>query len=689
MMRKDLPPLGGRSPVEEANVAAQALLAVAVLPLLTMLAMSAHRHKLAPALVHGGCLLVSLLLGFIGIASVLKGGADLAALPIGLPWLKAHFRIDAFSGLFLVIVNLGALAASLFGVSYVKHLNHAPRVAAAYPMFLAGMNLALMADDAFSFLVSWEFMSVSSWLLVLIDHEEEENRKAAFTYLMMALFGTFCLLGAFGILAQAGGGYGFDAMRTAKLDGLQSSLVVLLALLGAGSKAGLVPLHAWLPLAHPAAPSHVSALMSGVMTKVALYILCRFLFDFGPTPAWWWGAIIMVAGGVTAVAGILYALIQTDLKRLLAYSTVENVGIALIGLGIALAFKGEGMLPFAALALAASLYHMLNHSVMKGLLFLGAGAVLSATNERNIERLGGLIHRMPVTAACFLAGAAAISALPPLNGFVSEWLILQTLFLGPKIPNWAMKFGSPVVAAMVALSAAMAAAAFVRAFGLVFLGRARSQAALLATEAPIPMRISLIGLAALCALLGILPVSATTILSQIAQSLMGIELQGAIIEGWPWLAPISVTRGSYSGTVLVASVLFLILVTAVIIKGFGTRQVRRGPAWDCGHKESSPAFQYTASSFAQPLRRVFGASMFQAREDVDMPSPSEIRPARLDVHMRDPIWQGLYQPLIDGVTHLAARLNRLQTMTVRRHLLMMFLTLMLMLIVAALRRVFA
>lgn len=650
--------------------------------------MMAHRHKAAPALVHAGCLATSLFLGYVGISGVLQGNIGVYELPVGLPWLKAHFRIDIVSALFLVIVNMGASAASLFGASYAKHLSHPGRVAVAYPLFLAGMNLALMADDAFSFLLSWEFMSASSWLLVLADHEEDENRKAAFTYLIMALFGTFCLLGAFGILAQAGGGYDFKAMRQADLNSWQSSLVVGLALLGAGSKAGLVPLHAWLPLAHPAAPSHVSALMSGVMTKVALYILTRFLFDFGPTPAWWWGAIIMVAGGVTAVAGILYAIVQTDLKRLLAYSTVENIGVAIIGIGVAAAFKGEGMLPFAALALAASLYHMLNHSVMKGLLFLGAGAVLHATHERNIERLGGLIHRMPVTAGAFLVGAAAISALPPLNGFVSEWLILQTLFLGPKIPNWAMKFGSPVVAAMVALSAALAAAAFVRAFGMVFLGKARSQAAENAREAPTPMLIALVILAALCALLGILPVSATTVLSEISQSLMGIELSGAIIEGWPWLAPINEARGSYSGTVLVASILFLVMVTVVIIKGFGTRSIRRGPAWDCGHKEASPAFQYSASSFAQPLRRVYGASFMKAREEVDMPSPAETRPATLTVTLRDLIWDGVYQPLIDGIAYLSTTLNRLQTMTVRRHLLMMFLTLMIMLIVAALRRVF-
>ena len=242
----------------------------------------------------------------------------------------------------------------------------------------------------------------------------------------------------------------------------------MLALIGAGSKAGVVPLHAWLPLAHPAAPSHVSALMSGVMTKVAVYGFVRIVFDLLGPPAWWWSMVVLAVGGVTAVMGVLYALMQHDLKRLLAYHTVENIGIIYIGLGLALAFKAYDMPLAAALALTAGLFHVFNHSVFKSLLFFGAGAVLNATGERDMEHLGGLIHRMPQTAFVFLVGCVAISALPPLNGFVSEWLTFQAILLSPQLPSWGLKFLVPAVGALLALSAALAAACFVKAFGVSF-----------------------------------------------------------------------------------------------------------------------------------------------------------------------------------------------------------------------------
>ena len=251
-----------------------------------------------------------------------------------------------------------------------------------------------------------------------------------------------------------------------------AALVLVLTIVGAGSKAGVVPLHAWLPLAHPAAPSHVSALMSGVMTKVAVYGFVRIVFDLLGPPDWWWSMVVLAVGGITAVMGVLYALMQHDLKRLLAYHTVENIGIIYIGLGLALAFKADDMPLAAALALTAGLFHVFNHSVFKSLLFFGAGAVLNATGERDMEHLGGLIHRMPQTAFVFLVGCVAISALPPLNGFVSEWLTFQAILLSPQLPAWGLKFMVPAVGALLALSAALAAACFVKAFGVSFLGRA-------------------------------------------------------------------------------------------------------------------------------------------------------------------------------------------------------------------------
>ncbi|MGE5504746.1 MAG: hydrogenase 4 subunit B [Actinomycetota bacterium] len=661
---------------------------MAALLALALLGLAAGRRGWSHGLVHAGCFLASmaLLAGGLKHLGGPHGAAPVLVLPVGLPWLDAHFRLDNLSALFMVIVDLAAAAASAFGVGYSHHLPAPRRVTPFFPLFLFGMNGVLLADDAFVFLVSWEFMSLASWLLVLADHHEAENRRAALVYLLMAAFGTFCLLPCFGLMAGPGGDYTFAAMRSAELGPAAGFLVIALALMGAGSKAGLVPLHAWLPLAHPAAPSHVSALMSGVMTKVALYGLIRILFDLHGEVSWAWGAAIMVIGGITAVMGVLYAIMQDDIKKLLAYSTVENVGVVVIGLGLALAFKDSGEAGLSALALVAGLYHIINHSIFKTLLFLGAGAVITATGHRHLDRLGGLLNRMPWTGAAALVGAAAISALPPLNGFVSEWLIFQSLFKGPGLPHWTMKFGVPVVGAMLALAAALAAACFVRAFGVAFLGRPRSPEAAEAGEVTQGMRLTMAALAVLCVILGAIPVTVTDALSSVVQPLSGVQMAVSADLGWPWLSPVSSTRGSYSGTVLVMVGLSLFLIAIVVVHRLGTTAVRRSDAWDCGHAEDLPDAQYTGQSMAQPLRRVFGATIFAAREEVEMPEPGDDSPARHRVRMIDPVWTYLYVQIQRAVDAVADRVNRLQFLTVRHYLLMMFAALVFLLLVVAVRQ---
>ena len=370
-----------------------------------------------------------------------------------------------------------APAASLYGLGYGRHEPAPHRVLPFFPAFLAGMNLVVLADDAFSYLLCWEFMSLASWALVMAHHREAGNARAGYVYLVMASFGTLALLLAFGLLAGPAGDYGFAAIRAAPHTPYAAALVLILMLLGAGSKAGLVPLHVWLPLAHPAAPSHVSALMSGVMTKVAIYGFIRVVFDLLGPPTWSASVVVLFLGGITAVMGILYAMMEKDLKRLLAYSTIENVGIIFVSLGLALAFQANGLKLAAALAFTAALFHVLNHSFFKSLLFFGAGAVLTSTGERDMDKLGGLIHRMPLTSFVVLVGCVAISALPPFNGFVSEWLMFQAVLQSPDLPQWALKIMVPAVGAMLALAAALAAACFVKAFGVTFLGRPRSTAA--------------------------------------------------------------------------------------------------------------------------------------------------------------------------------------------------------------------
>jgi formate hydrogenlyase subunit 3/multisubunit Na+/H+ antiporter MnhD subunit len=667
------------------------LIATAALSLLVLAfaGMVAGRFPLAHRLVYAGTMVAALLLTGGALSQLTAGptgAVPTTVLPIGLPWLQAHFRLDALSAFFMALVDGIAAIASLFAIGYGTHVPEHRRVTPLFPLFLFGMNLVLLADDAFSFLVAWEFMSLSSWLLVLSDHRSEANREAARIYLIMAVGGTFCLLAMFGLLSGNGGDYAFATMRHTELLGLPGHLVVLLVLLGAGSKAGLVPLHAWLPLAHPAAPSHVSALMSGVMTKVALYAIIRVLFDLNTGVAWWWGAVMMVVGGLTAVIGVLYAMMQTDLKRLLAYSTVENVGIIIIAVGLALAFDNQGDKLSAALALVAALYHALNHSFFKCLLFLGSGSVLAATHERDLNKLGGLLKRMPITGTTFLLGAAAISALPPLNGFVSEWMLLQALFRGPALPHWTMKFGIPIVGALMALAAALAAACFVRAYGIAFLGRARSAAAAHAGEANWPMRIALIVLAVGCVVLGVIPVTVSSAIAFVVNPLIDVQLNPAAGLGWPWLSPIGPVKGSYSATVVILAGGLLLMTGRLLVRWWGVRALRRGPAWDCGHNENIPDAQYTADSFAQPLRRVFGTTMFAAREEVEMPMPGDMEPARHRVIMRDTVWDLLYQPIGNGISRIADLVNKLQFQTVRRYLLLMFLTLVFLLVLVAVRR---
>src|SRR5271166_2484139 len=416
--------------------AALLALAVAVAPL-------ARKPQGGP-IAYAGALAISSALLIVALVELLKPPAGEAlALPLGLPWIGARFRIDALSAAFLVIVNLGGVAASLYGLGGYRGEQSPQRVLPFFPAFLAGMNLVLIADDAYAFLLSWEFMSIVSWALVMAHHREAANARAGYVYIVMASFGTLALLLAFALLAGPAGGYAFDVIRAGSPAPGVASLVFALALIGAGSKAGVVPLHVWLPLAHPAAPSHVSALMSGVMTKVAVYGFIRIAFDLLGAPTWWSGTLVLAIGGITAVLGVLYALMEHDLKRLLAYHTVENIGIIFIGLGLALAFRAYGMAWAAALALTAGLFHVFNHSVFKSLLFFGAGAVLTATGERDMDHLGGLIHRMPQTAFVVLVGCAAISALPPLNGFVSEWLTFQAILLSPQLPSWGLKLMVP------------------------------------------------------------------------------------------------------------------------------------------------------------------------------------------------------------------------------------------------------
>ncbi len=611
--------------------------------------------------------LAGLLALLAGVGALFHGGVATAELPLGLPWLPWQVRLDALSGFFLCVVGVVSFAVGLYAPGYVRGFEHGHdslRALGGFTgLFLAGMLLVILADDAFMFMVAWELMSLSSYFLVAWHHDHAANRRAAFLYLLMAHVGGLSILLGYGVLASYGGGFTFEAMRGAELSFTWASVAFTLAFVGFGMKAGLVPLHAWLPEAHPVAPSHISALMSGVMLKVAVYGFVRFVFDLIGDFHWQWGVTVLIIGSISALMGVLYALMQHDLKRLLAYHSVENIGIIFIGLGLALLFLAEGHPVIGAVAFVAALYHTINHALFKGLLFLGAGAILHSANERDLEKMGGLLRRMPWTGLFFLIGCISISALPPFNGFVSEWLTFQSALQAWHLDSGVLRSIVPIVAAMLALTGALAAACFVKVYGVAFLGQARSRAVRRARPVPLSMRVGQGLLALLCLVLGVLPTLLIDLFNAVPQQLLGHSLQQATANGWMWLTPVSKHTASY-GAPLVAVSLFSVLMLGLWLFGRGIRRVRRCDAWDCGFAPPGSNMQYTGSAFAQPIRRVFGL-LFHMDEGVETQQDGRLRHR---LHVTDRAWDLFYTPVARGVERASRQVVRLQSGNIRIYL---------------------
>jgi formate hydrogenlyase subunit 3/multisubunit Na+/H+ antiporter MnhD subunit len=636
--------------------------------------------------------LASLLATVAGIWAVSGGVPYQIIVPLGLPDLPFHFRLDLLSGFFLVIVGLLAFFVSIYSLGYVKgYLGHrsVTSLVVFYALFLAGMFLVVLADDAFFFLIAWEMMAAASYFLVLFEDERMENRRAAFLYLVVAHVGAIAILLSFGIMAglatgfKGFEGYTFDAMRETDLPAGWASIAFLLAFFGFSAKAGVIPLHVWLPEAHPVAPSNVSALMSGVMLKTAIYGIVRVVFDLIGVFPWWWGAIVLVFGLVSAVMGVLYALMQHDLKRLLAYHSVENIGIILIGIGLAMIFTSFDMSLLAALALIAGLYHTLNHAMFKGLLFMGAGAVLHATHEKNMEEMGGLIRFMPWTAVLFLIGCISISALPPFNGFVSEWLTYQAFLLSPALPSPLLNLLIPLGAALLALTSALAAACFVKAFGVTFLGHQRGHHQGGVHEVRWSMRIGMLLAALTCLGLGVLPTFMIRWMDPIAEELVGGTIASSASGlGWMWLTPIAAERASYSAPIAFLGILSVVVATYLLLH---TRPgaIRRVPLWDCGFEKITSRMQYTATSFAMPIRRIFGY-LFNIKEQVRQlpPATHPAFPERLhyQLKVRDRFWGWLYQPIVGASFWMSRRIGRMQHGHIQVYLIYSFVTIVVLLI---------
>jgi hydrogenase-4 component B len=635
------------------------------------------------------------------VGAVLETGASAGALfsdsavswsfPAGVPYLNYAVRLDALSSFFLLSLSLLAVSVAIYSFAYVRHgaAGRNPALSCSLLNLLLGsLTLIFTASDIIFFLIVWELMVVACYFLVVTDHEAQESRKGGQLFILMSRGGTGMLFAGLLLLATAAGSTDFAALHGAgdKLPASLGGLAFLLLFLGFGVKAGIIPLHIWLPAAHPVAPSNISALMSGIVIKTGIYGMARVFFDFyGALPAWA-GMLVLLVGVVSALLGVLYALMEHDLKRLLAYHSIENIGIILMGFGAALLFRSYGHPTLAALALVAGLFHTLNHGIFKCLLFLGAGSVLQATHTRNMEELGGLIRRMPSTALYFLIGAIAISGLPPLNGFVSEWLTYQALLAGFGATAELTRVAFPIAGALLALTAALAAACFVKAFGITFLALPRSRHSEEAREVALSMRAGMAILAVACIVLGLGatwvlpafdPITAQMFGSTVSQNLT--TANGFVLTAG------SPNRGTVSTPLLALTLVALSGIPLLLWHIWGRRKQRVwGPTWDCGLPGLTAENEYTATAFSKPLRMIF-AALFRPRREIQAEfdvSPYYPTAIRFESEIQPAFEKNFYDPLLEGTLRIARRMRMIQAGSLHAYLTYIFTTLILLLLFA-------
>jgi formate hydrogenlyase subunit 3/multisubunit Na+/H+ antiporter MnhD subunit len=628
-------------------------------------------------------------LGTLGGVSVVAAGLialplepTAATLPLGLPDLPFHVRLDALSAFFLMLLGITSIGVSIFSAGYFRagHGTAPGLLCIQYHVFLASMALVLIADDAYLFMVAWETMALSSYFLVTSNHRIPEIRSAGFLYLLIAHIGAVAILLSYGVLQAGQGDYVFSSMRAQPPEGTWAATAFVLALFGFGAKAGVLPLHVWLPEAHPAAPSPVSALMSGVMLKTAIYGLLRVTFDLLGTPQWWWGVLTLVLGLLTAVFGVMFAAVQTDMKRLLAYSSIENIGVIFIAIGLAITFRAYGMPLLAALALTAALYHCINHALFKSLLFLATGSVLHSTKERNLGKLGGLIHSMPSVAFFALIGALAISGLPPLNGFVSEWLLLQAFLATPSLPNSYLNMLIPLGAAALTLAAGLAGYVMVKFYGVIFLGQPREPALINAHDAGWLERLGMAWLVLGCIVLGLLPLRIVALLDPVNSLMLGQTLsETAARSGWLFITALSPERASYSPLIVLCGMLCVVAATFLFVRFRYHVRVRRADPWDCGFPGLTPRMQDTAEGFGQPIKQIF-EPMFRIERQV--PTPFDERPV-YRATTEDHIWYWAYLPIARLTEWVSKWIGVLQHGRISLYLLYSLATLVLLLLVVS------
>jgi len=599
--------------------------------------------------------------------------------------LQKLFLFDPLSIFFLAVILIICIPSLIYSFGYLKGEYSTVKIVLAQILlffFVSSMVLVVSVSNCLVFLLFWEIMSLVSYFLVIFDTEHSKSIRAGLIYIVMTHIGTAFIIGAFVVLYKYSRSFDFLAIKNAvQAMPLQTkNIVFLLFLIGFGTKAGIVPLHIWLPYAHPQAPSHISSIMSGVMIKTAIYGIIRFvIFELGVASSWW-GALVLILAIISCLAGVIYALMEHDIKRLLAYHSVENIGIILLGVGLGMFFISLNLPYLAVFSLIAGLYHLINHAIFKGLLFLCAGSVYKTTGTRNIEKLGGLIKKMPYTAACFLLGALAISALPPFNGFVSEWLTLQAFILGAFDVIGGNKLFLGLCGAMLALTSGLAAACFVKAFGVTFLGQARSYHAHNAKEVSLSMKIGMSFLALLTVIFGLAAALIIKLLAKVSASALGIDISSMSFSINNFTLSVQPAKGVYLSTPMVALGLIIFgVVSFVIYRVINSYKPRVYKTWDCGYYKLDSANEYTATAFSKPFRIAFSFFLLPYRRTQKIrESFYHVKSFSYETRTTKIFKKYIYDPTLVLVLRVAKSMRKIQPGSIHLYLGYIFITLLLM-----------
>ncbi len=603
------------------------------------------------------------------------------------PYISLEMSIDRLSAFFLLALSVLVLAVSIYSMGYIRHYYQKRNVAVfnfLVNSFILAMIGVLISENMIAFFTCWELMSLISYFLVIYEADGDGDQKAGIIYLIMTHLTSAFLLIALGLIYSCSGSLSINTALTSAPVWIKNLLFISF-LVAFGTKAGIIPFHIWLPYAHPAAPSNISALMSGIMIKMAIYGFIRFVFEMLGAQFQWWGVTILIAGVITTILGVAYTLVESNIKRLLAYCSIENIGIILIGVGVSCLAYSSGEMTLSALALMASLFHLLNHTIVKGALFMGAGAILHSTHTKDMENLGGLLKKMPVTGVFLLASSLAISAIPPFNGFVSEWLTFQALFVHITTAGIGIKVLLILTVAALAMAGALAATSFIKFFGITFLGLPRTESALGAKEAPQPMLWGMGLLVILSLIIGLLPQGVIGLLNQVVMNITGVSI-ASIINGNSFLMiyPLSVGHSSVAPLVLLVIGIILVVMTLLIIKVLGSKvQDRKYNTWDCGYSQLGPRTQYSATGFSKPLQIIFRA-LYRPNRQLQVEtgsSPYFPKSMKYVVTTESVFEKYFYQPIARGLTTFAKRFRMvIQTGSIHHYLIYIFVTILLLLL---------